>query len=271
MQRARRARGAVIVEFALVGPIFILMMVAVFQVSVWAWDRESLAITARQAARAAVIGQAGGFGTDPGAAEVSRILASRVEIVTPALPAAVSAGVFPPTATWSSCLRSRNAPGSAVLAGRLGWDWTCQRDSTSLATAPLTTAIDTAISLLHGEKGIWLGPHGTTEITACYIAITSTGGELCVYSMRATVSADGAELAGLATSLITNARTAPAPSLIAVSMRSSAPTVFGPDLLGIAGVGLEASGAAWIDRFRPPCPPPTAAADYAPGRCGGVH
>jgi hypothetical protein len=271
MPRLIRRRGAALVEFALVGPVFILMLFMIIQISVWAYDRETLMVATRAGARAAVIGPSDALVTSPGAAEVSRIFGGRVEVVTPALP--VTAPVFA-TAGSGPCLQSRNAAGdvyTTTVHARLGWDWGCFPDAAALVRAPLETGIRTVAEVLHGGGAIWIGPHGDATIEACYIVIAPvTGAESCPYRLTASIGSDGV-LGPISGGFTGSLTTTPAPSLIRISARSTAPTLVGATLLGVDALSLEGAGAFWIDRFRPPCPPLTDRRQYETGTCGGVH
>ena len=271
MSRALRRRAAALVEFALVGPIFIIMLFMIIQISVWAYDRETLMVAARAGARAAVIGSPDSLVTTPGAAEVSRILGGRVEVVTPALP--VTAPVFA-TAGSGPCLQARNVAGNlytTTVHARLGWDWGCFPDAAALVRAPLETGIQTVAEVLHGGGAIWIGPHGDATIEACYIVIAPvTGAESCPYRLSATIDSAGS-LGPISGGFTGSLAATPAPSLIKIIVRSSAPTLVGATLLGVDALSLDGAGAFWIDRFRPPCPSLTDVRQYQTGACGGVH
>jgi Flp pilus assembly protein TadG len=269
MPRMPRRRGAALVEFALVGPIFILMLFMIIQISVWAFDREALMVASRTGARAAVLGTALVTDYEPGAAEVSRIIGSKVEAVTPSLPAAIASRVFA-TPGSGPCFRSRNTPNATVHA-RLAWDWGCDPASEPLLRAALSNGIRAAYEQLHGSRAVWIGPHGDATIRACYIVVTpGSGAEACVYELTATVNSRG-EL-GLITGGFTGSlTTTPAPSLVRVSIKSSAPTLVGAQLLGVDSLALSGAGGFWIDRFRPPCPDLLTGNQYLTGACGGVH
>lgn len=264
-----RRRGAALVEFALVGPIFILMIFMIIQISVWAFDREALMVASRTGARSAVIGTELAVDFAPGAAEVSRIIGSQVESVTPALPAAIAAQVFA-TPGSGPCFQARNTP-DATVSSRLAWDWGCRTESEPLLRAALSNGIVAAYEQLHGSNAVWIGPHGTARITACYIVVTpGNGAGACVYTLSAEVSPDGT-LGTISGSFSGSLTTTPAPSLVSVSITSSAPTLVGAQLLGVDSLALEGAGGFWMDRFRPPCPDLRSIAEYLTGRCGGVH
>lgn len=274
MLRMPRRRGAALVEFALVGPVFILLLFMIIQISVWAFDREALMVASRTGARAAVLGTELVADYEPGAAEVSRIIGSKVEAVTPALPAAIASGIFS-TAGSGPCFQARNTPGAdeytTTVHARLAWDWGCDPASEPLLRAALTNGVRAAYEQLHGSRAVWIGPHGDATIRACYIVVTPGSGiESCVYELTATVSSTG--VLGLITGGFTGSlTTTPAPSLVRVSIVSSAPTLVGAQLLGVDSLALAGAGGFWIDRFRPPCPDLLRITQYATGACGGVH
>lgn len=55
MKRRDRSRGQALVEFALIFPIFILLLVSIFDLGHVVWANDSLATAAREAARFAVV------------------------------------------------------------------------------------------------------------------------------------------------------------------------------------------------------------------------
>jgi hypothetical protein len=55
MKRRSRTRGQALVEFALIFPVFILLLVAIFDLGHVVWANNSLATAAREAARIAVV------------------------------------------------------------------------------------------------------------------------------------------------------------------------------------------------------------------------
>ena len=289
-----RRRGAALVEFALVGPIFITIMVGLLQICFWLWNQETLSIAARTAARGAVIGVTAGEPRSAGAADLSRLLAGKVAVVTPAYPVAVEVGVFA-SANGGDCLARRNAVNPAnrsdTVYARLGWDWVCTdftRDPVLAATFPgadtardaahdaLVAGMAAAVRQLYGsDRGgnIWLGPHGETTLTACYVAVSTVdNSERCLYELSATIGEGGDfEPGAVRTSSDTIGEATDAPVLVRVRIASTAPTLIGINLFGPLGVALEGSGAYWIDRYRPTCPAPRSADEYKTGTCGGVH
>ena len=54
MTRSDRSRGQAMVEFALVIPVFILLMVGIFDLGRVVWVNDTLATAAREAARFAI-------------------------------------------------------------------------------------------------------------------------------------------------------------------------------------------------------------------------
>jgi hypothetical protein len=66
MKRRSRTRGQALVEFALIFPVFILLLVAIFDLGHVVWANNSLATAAREAARFAVVhGGSNGDNTCP--------------------------------------------------------------------------------------------------------------------------------------------------------------------------------------------------------------
>ena len=261
--------------------------------------KKTLAIAARETARSSVIGSTDGDPQSAGAAELSRLLAGKVTVVTPAYQVAINppplgAGVFTNT-NGGSCLAVRNGngnPGPDIYA-RLGWDWIClqfkdypaddllrvefPRSGNSLEAAreALLAGMGSGIRQLYGADGggaIWLGPHGTTTVSACYAAIASNGGELCLYELTATVGENGIfDPTAVTETVNLVSSTTIAPVLVRVKVTSSAPTLLGISLFDPLGVALEGGGTAWLDRYRPVCPAPQSETEYNTGYCGGVH
>lgn len=285
------------VEFAIVGPLFIMIMLGLIQVCIWFWNAETLSVAARETARGAVIGVAEGDPQSAGAAELSRLLAGKVMVVTPAYTVATTsvanggAGVFDDP-NGGSCLAVRNAPIGGVYA-RLGWDWLClgfrsfpadeplrvefPRSNTALEAAreALLAGMGSGIRQIYGADGsgvLWLGPHGKTTVAACYVAIASDGSELCLYELSATVSENGIFDPTAVTETVNLVSTTTiAPVLVRVKVTASAPVLLGISLFDPLGVALEGSGTTWLDRYRPVCPAPRSSGEYVTGACGGVH
>jgi Flp pilus assembly protein TadG len=267
--RETRRRGQSLLEFALVLPVFMVLVMAIFQLGAWAYDTQALGHGVRigaEQANSAMSPLNARFASDPRLSTVWFPKGSVTNTIFASLPAA-----------QRTCRENANNSTSATVAGRLGWDWGCVYDPASgkeagVAARPsdisaaLYTPLLTAISETRTATAeVYLGQANSLTITACYAVLSAAGKPVCVLTVAQDSTPGGGvgplrQVGGLPA-----AATTAAPSFLIVSISAAAVRLGGGPV-----ITLSQSTMVVLNRFVPPCNAPTNASDVKPGSCGAI-
>jgi len=291
LARSRR-RGQALFEFALVAPLFFVVVLAAAQLFTWSYDQQV-------GARAVRLGASSG---NEAMASVNLRFALDPHLATVYLPGPppVNEKVFtdlPPDA--AACRETTNKiVGGVIPTARLGWDWGCLYNlDTGAASArhgnivsgddaaSLRAPLDAALKSAYAELGrLYVGPLSSGTISACY-AIWDTGlspaAPRCVLERIGTF---GNSLGGPSTltlawegggapqidtvcqSPLTDPRTCTnGPSFLTVSLKVEALSLQGHDLFNINDQTVQV-----LNRFITSCTAPLNYSDYTAGSCGSA-
>jgi hypothetical protein len=268
-ERPDRARGQSLLEFALVMPIFLALVGALFQFGGWAYDGQALGHAARIGSQA---GQAAMEPVNARDAADPRLSTIATAVTDASLPACrQTANAFDPNA----------AQGSQPV-GRLGWDWGCPgmysvTDSSDPASiiSPLVAAIKAARAAL---PAVFIGAPDKLTITACYATASNTYVAVPVMCATATDLPGGPGAISLGCPAPSssappcspgppNPTTTNGPSFLTVSLAALVAPLWGTD----DGITLRQSITDVLNRWLPPCGAPLKnLAMPAPGTCGAI-
>lgn len=264
----RRRRGQSLLEFALVLPVFMVLVMAIFQLGAWAYDTQALGHGVRigaEQANSAMSPLNARFASDPRLSTVY-FANGTTNTVFAALPNANRA-----------CRETANKSSSATVASRLGWDWGCIYNPASgqqagvapqasdLAAAietPLATAITNTNTAI-GE--VYLGQTNGMTITACYAVLSAAGAPACVLTVAKDFSSSGNPGPLRLVGALPSASTTAAPSFMIVTVSAAAIRLGGGPV-----ITLDQRTVVVLNRFVPPCAAPINASDVKPGSCGAI-
>ena len=255
-RRPRRFRGQSLLEFALVLPIFLALVGALFQLGGWAYDGQALGHAARigvQAAQAAM---------EP----INERNAADPRLSTIAIPGVTNASL--PACRQTANAFDPNAAQGSQNVGRLGWDWGCLYNPTDASDkasiyAPLIEAIKATRKVL---PEVFIGAPDKLIITACYATASATYAAVPVMCAAATDLPSGP--GGIAlTKGPPSATLTAGPSFLTVSVEALVLPLWG----AADGLTLKQSITDVLNRWLPPCGAPlNSLAMPAPGTCGGI-
>jgi hypothetical protein len=258
-----RRKGQALVEFAVVAPVLLMIMIFFFQAGAVAYNSH------------VALGDAARRGLQSGNEQLDAVIRSFARdslLTTPVTP-----GAYNPVFDLRNYARPSDRAAAACREGltglrtsradypsRLGWDWGCSAGWASLSRAPLTEAAREAWSSIN--QG-WLGPRGRITIRACYIARPANPALISAADeLMCLITVDGQAGAWSSRGNLANQ---PAPSLLRVTIEAPGVNVNVPGLsLGV--FNLSANAVTVVDRFLPPCPAPEAVRDVVDGSCGDI-
>jgi len=272
--RPRKRRGQALLEFALVAPLFFLVVLAGCQLFVWTYDQQILARSVRVGATA------GNEAMSP----LNYIFGLDPHLATPYLPG-VSNAAFADLTTSKACREAINQITQSAttnnLNPRLGWDWGCLYDPLSgdlldghstntIGPAPIAGPLTKSIQAAYNEfKNDYIGPFDAGTISACYATWNlGTKAADCVYQFSLNFTKAGESLPMTITNSFatTHITTTPAPSFLVLTIHVKALS-----LQGTPAMNFNASTTQVLNRFITSCPAPAVPAAYQPGYCGSAY
>lgn len=264
---SRRRGGQSLLEFSLVLPFFMILVMAIFQLGAWAYDTQALGHGVRigaESANSAMSPLNARFAADPRLSTV--YFANGVtDAVFASLPN-----------TNRACRETANLATDVTVASRLGWDWGCVYDPVSGQEAGLALRAGDASAALYAPlqaaitetriavSEVYLGTASKLTITACYAVLDATGSAACVLEVSQISTPSGIDPLSTVAGPPAAATTA-APSFLIVSISAEAVRLGGGPV-----ITLRQSTTVVLNRFVPPCVAPVDPSDVTPGSCGAI-